>query len=87
MAGRNRSKRAKVRSNPTKAQFAPGLADIVVETARLALLRKYVNSFGRYHFDLDRVRKPQASSGGILSGGFRLDVATTPTTSQELGFS
>jgi hypothetical protein len=28
------------------------------------LLRKHINPFGRYHFDLDRIRKPQASSGG-----------------------
>jgi hypothetical protein len=34
MAGRSRSKRTKVRGNSTKAQFAPGLADIVLETVR-----------------------------------------------------
>jgi hypothetical protein len=28
------------------------------------LLRKHINPFGRrYHFDLDRIRKPQKSSG------------------------
>jgi hypothetical protein len=28
------------------------------------LLRKHINPFGRYHFDLDRIRKPQAGAGG-----------------------
>jgi TnpA family transposase len=28
------------------------------------LVRKHINPFGRYHFDLDRIRKPQAGSGG-----------------------
>ncbi len=28
------------------------------------LLRKHINPFGRYHFDLDRIRKPQADSRG-----------------------
>jgi hypothetical protein len=28
------------------------------------LLRKHINPFGRYHFDLDRIRKPQQGSGG-----------------------
>jgi TnpA family transposase len=27
------------------------------------LLRKHLNPFGRYHFDLDRIRKPQGDSG------------------------
>ena len=27
------------------------------------LLRKHINPFGRYHFDLDRIRKPQVGSG------------------------
>jgi len=35
MVGRNRPKRGKVRGNSTKAQFAPGLADIISETTRL----------------------------------------------------
>jgi hypothetical protein len=29
------------------------------------LLRRHINPFGRYHFDLDRIRKPQAAPGGI----------------------
>ncbi len=28
------------------------------------LIRKHINPFGRYHFDLDRIRKPQADSSG-----------------------
>ena len=28
------------------------------------LLRKHINPFGRYHFDLDRIRKAQGGSGG-----------------------
>jgi GNAT superfamily N-acetyltransferase len=35
MAGRIRPKRAKVRGNSAKAQFAAGLADIISETTRL----------------------------------------------------
>ena len=27
------------------------------------LLRKHINPFGRYHFDLDRIQKPQGGSG------------------------
>jgi Tn3 transposase DDE domain len=42
------------------------------------LLRKHINPFGGYHFDLDRIRKPREARAQILTGGFRLDVATTP---------
>jgi len=43
------------------------------------LIRKHINPFGRYHFDLNRIRQPRGGEALILNGGFRLDVVTTPS--------
>jgi hypothetical protein len=66
------------------AKVLPGGQEIDDKTLSHApLLRKHINPFGRYHFDLDRIGKPQAGAPAeILNGGFRLDVATTPCTSR-----
>src|ERR1700686_4126469 len=55
MAGRSRSKRAKVRGNSTKAQFASGLADIVLETARL--WRKHHLGYDQTKYVVEQVRR------------------------------
>jgi len=70
MARQNRSKRTKVRGNLPKAQFPAGLAEIVSETVRLwrkhhlshvtPLLRKHINPFGRYYFDLNHIQQDPA---------------------------
>ena len=42
------------------------------------LMRKHINPFGRYHFDLTRMRQDLGNSPqGIFNGGFRLDVLST----------
>ena len=45
MAGRSRSKRTKVRGNSTKAQFATGLADIVLTQDGGREFRDQVHTF------------------------------------------
>src|SRR4051794_13598139 len=55
MAGRSRPKRAKVRGNSTKAQFAPGLADIVLETVRL--WRKHHLGYDQTKYVVEQARR------------------------------
>jgi integrase/recombinase XerD len=55
MAGRSRSKRTKVRGNSTKAQFAPGLADIVLETVRL--WRKHHLGYDQTKYVVEQARR------------------------------
>ena len=55
MAGRSRPKRAKVRGNSTKAQSAPGLADIVLETVRL--WRKHHLGYDQTKYVVEQARR------------------------------
>jgi integrase/recombinase XerD len=55
MAGRNRPKRAKVRGNSTKAQFAAGLADIISETTRL--WRKHHLGYDQTKYVVEQARR------------------------------
>jgi integrase/recombinase XerD len=55
MVGRSRSKRAKPRGNPTKAQFVQGLADIVVETVRL--WRKHHLGYDQTKYVVEQARR------------------------------
>src|SRR5215210_8796013 len=55
MAGRSRPKRAKVRGNSTKAQFAPGLGDIVLETVRL--WRKHHLGYDQTKYVVEQARR------------------------------
>ena len=55
MAGRSRPKRAKVRGNSTKTQSAPGLADIVLETARL--WRKHHLGYDQTKYVVEQARR------------------------------
>ena len=56
MAGRSRPKGEKVRGNSTKAQFAPGLADIVLETVRL---------WRKHHPDMTRPNTLSSRHAGV----------------------
>jgi hypothetical protein len=47
--------RARVRSHAPNAQADTSLAPVVRATTRL--WRKHLNPFGRYHFDLERMRQ------------------------------
>jgi hypothetical protein len=57
------------------------------QTARISLttplLQRHINPFGRYDFDLARMRPEGGSgwnvrqNGPVLNGGFRLDVVST----------
>jgi len=47
------------------------------------LLRKHINPFGRYYFDLIAYSKTRPENVTTLNGGFRLDVATTPDSATE----
>ena len=43
------------------------------------LYRKHINPFGRYNFDVSRMRNVENTAGLLpLNGGFRLDAVTTP---------
>ena len=55
MAGRSRPKGEKVRGNSTKAQFAPGLADIVLETVRL--WRKHHLGYDQTKYVVEQARR------------------------------
>src|ERR1700738_1387535 len=55
MAGRSRPKGAKVRGNSTQAQFAPGLAYIVVETGRLG--RKHPLGYDQTKYVVEQARR------------------------------
>jgi len=55
MAGRSRPKRAKVRGNSIKAQFAAGLADIISETTRL--WRKHHLGYDQTKYVVEQARR------------------------------
>lgn len=55
MAGRSRPKRGKVRGKQPKAQFTPGLADIVLETVRL--WRKHHLGYDQTKYVVEQVRR------------------------------
>lgn len=55
MADRSRSKSTKVRGTSTKAQFATGLADIVLETVRL--WRKHHLGYDQTKYVVEQARR------------------------------
>lgn len=46
------------------------------------LLRKHINPFGRYDFDLNRMEQGRAGKARTLNRDFRLDVATTRNSAE-----